>query len=59
MKIKKYGDLKNIKNNMVVDISKLRINQMQMAIGFLAGLTLRKGSLTKVGCYKYLVKMEG
>lgn len=57
MVIKKYSDLENIKDDVVVDLSKLEPKQFMMAINFLAGLTNQKGSLTKIASDKFLVKL--
>ena len=58
MKIKSYEDLAKVENNMEVDLSELNPNLQKRAIDFLNGLTCKKGSLTKIACQKYLVKIE-
>ncbi len=58
MKIKSYNDLIKVEGNMVVDLSELEPKLIKRAIDFLTGLTSRCGSLTKVACYKYLVKIN-
>lgn len=59
MIIKKYEDLKNVKDNMIVDLSELSPKQAMRAIDFLAGLASKNGSLTKVGNGKFLIKIGG
>lgn len=57
MKIKSYEDLAKVKNNMVVDLSELEPKLATRAIDFLAGLTCKNGSLNKISCQQYLVKI--
>ena len=57
MKIKNYSDLKNVGDEMIIDLSELKSKQFIKAINFLAGLTFKKGSLTKLENNKYLVKV--
>lgn len=59
MKIKSYSDLEKVEDNMVVDLSELEPKLAMRAIDFLAGLTFKKGRLTKISSHKYLVKIEG
>ncbi len=59
MKIKSYSDLEKVEDNMVVDLSLLEPKLIKRAIDFLAGLTCKNGSLTKLSCYTYLVKING
>lgn len=58
MKIKNYSDLRNVSDDMVVDLSELSSKQFIRAIDFLAGLTYETGSLTKLEKNKFLVKLE-
>ena len=57
MIIKKYSDLEKVEDNMVVDLSELELKLITRAIDFLAGLTCKKGSLTKIASNKFLVKL--
>ncbi len=57
MKIKSYRDLEKIKDNMMVDLTELDSKLITRSIDFLAGLTCKKGNLTKIACHKYLVKI--
>lgn len=55
MIISKYEDLKNIKDNMIIDISKLSMKLKIRVIDYLAGYT-KDGSLTKINKDKYLLR---
>lgn len=57
MIIEKYGDLRNIKDNMIVDLSKLNLKTKTRVIDFLAGLTFKNGSLKKLESNKFLVRI--
>ena len=57
MIIEKYEDLKNVEDNMVVDLTKLSPMLALRAIDFLAGLTCKNGSLTKLESGKFLVRI--
>ena len=57
MKIKKYSDLEKIDDNMVVDLCEANPKLIRRTIDFLTGLTCKKGGLTKIACYQYLVKI--
>lgn len=59
MIIEKYEDLKNVEDNMVVDLTKLSPMLALRAIDFLAGLTSKNGSLKKVSSGKFLVRIGG
>lgn len=59
MIIEKYDDLKKIEDNMVVDLTKLAPMHALRAIDFLAGLTCKGGSLTKIESGKFLVRIGG
>lgn len=57
MIIRNYSDLKKVEDNMVVDLSLLSPKLAIRAIDFLAGLTCKKGSLTKIEKNKFLVRI--
>ncbi|MBR1377270.1 MAG: hypothetical protein IJ565_05645 [Bacilli bacterium] len=57
MIVSKYENLKNIKDNMLIDISKLSVKLRIRVIDYLAGYT-KDGSLTKIDKNKYLVRKE-
>lgn len=57
MIIEKYSDIEKIKDNMIVDLSKLEPKIAIRVIDFLNGLTFKNGSLKKLESGKYLVKM--
>ena len=59
MIIEKYEDLKKVEDNMVVDLTKLIPIHALRAIDFLAGLTSKGGSLTKIESGKFLVRIGG
>lgn len=59
MIIEKYEDLKNVEDNMVVDLTKLSPMLALRAIDFLSGLTSRGGNLKKVERGKFLVRIGG
>lgn len=58
MEIKKYSDLASITDNTIVDLGKLSSKDRLRVIDFLAGLTFKNGSLIKIECNKFLVKLE-
>ncbi len=58
MKIKSYSDLEKVEDNMLVDLTELEPRLIARAIYFLAGLTCKNGSLTKISCHQYLVKIN-
>ena len=57
MIIEKYSDLEKIEDNMIVDLTKLSLKLKERALDFLAGLTSKHGSLKKIECDKYLVRL--
>ena len=59
MIIEKYEDLKNVEDNMVVDLTKLSSKLALRAIDFLLGLTSKSGSLKKLERGKFLVRIGG
>lgn len=59
MKIKSYSDLEKVEDSMVIDLTELEPKLIMRTIDFLTGLTCKKGSLTKIACHKYLVKIDG
>ena len=59
MIVKEYSDLKNVEDNMVVDLTKLSPMLALRAIDFLSGLTFKGGSLKKVERGKFLVRIGG
>lgn len=58
MVIEKFSDLTKVKDNTVVDLSKLEPSQRRQAISFLSGLTYKGGNLKKIACHKFLVRIE-
>mgnify|MGYP002627024115 CR=1 FL=1 len=57
MIIEKYSDLEKVEDNMIVDLTKLSPRLATRALDFLAGLTCKNGSLTKLENNKFLVKI--
>jgi len=57
MMLKKYEDLKNVEDNMIVDLTELDLEIAKRAIDFLAGLTCKNGSLIKLAKNRYLVRI--
>lgn len=58
MIIEKYSDLKKVKNNVIIDLSKLNSNLYIRALDFLAGLTFRNGRIIKLEKQKFLIKLN-
>ena len=58
MKIMNYNDLRKVSDNTIVDLSSLSSRDFIRVVDFLAGLTYKKGSLTKLEKNKFLVKLE-
>lgn len=58
MIIEKYNDLKNVEDNVIVDLTKLDSNLYIRALDFLTGLTCKNGELVKIEKQKFLVKLN-
>ena len=58
MIVEKYSDLRDVTDNMVVDLNNLDWKQKARAISFLAGLTCKKGKLVKIAKDKFLIIIE-
>ena len=58
MIVEKYSDLRDVSNNMVVDLSALDIKLRARAISFLAGLTCKNGKLLKIAKDKFWIILE-
>lgn len=58
MIIEKYNDLKNVKDGVIVDLTKLDLHLYVRALDFLAGLTSKNGKLVKLERQKFLVKLN-
>lgn len=58
MIVEKYNDLRDVTNNMVVDLNNLDVKLKARAMSFLAGLTCKNGKLVKIAKDKFLVFLE-